>query len=422
MSWHQKSSFRITITYLFIIIMCYKADAQKQKQLWFRPVQKQNASDHDEVIRVYFDKYGYYYPKPEVPMDSVNFFNPDHPRQKATDTTSGNLFYYFTKSPQRMALLTNGYQITATGDADKDYNHVQDSIIAGLNAQVHSLVRRSNGKTLVFLIHGFNDSNATGEYRKFRQAVRDLGYGSTARPIYIEIFWDGLTAHGGNPAFAGIWAHAQDNTRWVSLALRNLMVRLKDRLPIVVVTHSLGASVGTGALFNTVSKWGKYNDSKIDAELDQLLASAPPMDVRIRLGMLAPAIPGASTFMDFNNRHYRKPYISILENNIERVVIGYNPYDYATTKAFFRSMSILAPHYGATTLGCDYSDNKGQDEVLRVKNELVKLGYGPHIDRLLFTRQFTTDPAGHGTQQHSMEYYIKDTASLKVFFNDIFGN
>lgn len=62
----------------------------------------------------------------------------------------------------------------------------------------------------------------------------------------------------------------------------------------------------------------------------QDMMKTPTPTVETRLGMLAPAIPGPPTFVDFNKRSPTD--IAAAQNNIKRVVIGYDPFDFATSK------------------------------------------------------------------------------------------
>jgi len=394
--------------YIAILFTClYPAISNAQfanRQVNWRTLQTQQAADSDKVVRVYLDKFGFFYPDIAVPIDEHKFI---HPSSLSTAKTIGsaNLFAYYGRNDADCEALLNFYQVPKSGIFSKDYYAVQEKELQNINRQVRKLVSSLHAKTIVFLIHGFNVNDPSGDYQYFETAVTTQGYDAKAKPVYIEIYWDGLSNKLPTDIFS-VWPHAQNNTKWVChLAVRDLMRHLTDRLNIVVVTHSLGASVGTGALFNTSTKWGPSGDK---AEVDSISNNTPaPVDVPIRLGMIVPAIPGGSTFIDFNKR---SPDIIPAKNNITRVVIGYNPWDYATSKLKHASI------YGSTTLGCNFNN-----ELDKVRDSLIKIGYSPaDYDKMVVPIQFSTPQILGKYQDHAFQAYMNDTLNFKTFLKQLF--
>lgn len=389
--------------------------ASYNNQTYFRPVQNRNLPNpNGDVIRVYLDKYGYFYPDVAVPIDKQVFLRP-YEHVKDADTTGANLYYYFTHNSSSLNLLSRFYHVPGNADTDKVYNDVEDKEIAAYTSAIHKMVLRQHADKYVVFIHGFNEKDATADYDSLRKKINEGHYNDKRRIVFIEIYWDGLRNLDKKIRSAiTIWVHAQNNSRYVGLALRELLDNLKDRLPLVMITHSLGASVGTGALFNCTSKWRPLKDERDQAEMDNLIKMRTPDFPEVRLGMLAPAMPGVNTFIDFNKR---SPNITAQDNHIYPIVIGYNPYDYAVSKWF------LSAHVGATTLGCNYK-TKNQTEIQRVKLILAdSLHYDTtYINKLIVPIQFTTKRKFPilRLQEHELLYYLQDKANVKKFLDDLF--
>lgn len=401
-----------TIIIFGICFFFSMADVEAQRadrQVFWRDLQAKYEADSNKVVRVYLDKFGYFYPASAVTIDKQQFLFPaqdSSDKEKITSKTiaSANLHAYFHNNQVAHDMLLKYYHVSPTGDYDKDYKKVEEQELRQISLRVHRLVKKLQAKNIVFLIHGFNVDDPVSRYTFFEQSVTDKGYDAKVKPLYIEIYWDGLTVSGTD--LLAIWKHAQNNTRWVSLAVRSLMHHLTDRLPFTVVTHSLGASVATGALFNTSTKWEIDGNTP---EVDSIAASIPaPVDVPVRLGMIVPAIPGGNTFVDFNRR---SPDIKAMANNITGIAIGYNPKDYATSKAFFSTK------FGATTLGCDY-----KNELRSVMMALQYCGYSAtQIQKMVYPVQFTTPNVGIGFQDHDFQKYMEDDIDFSLFLAKLFG-
>ena len=139
--------------------------------------------------------------------------------------------------------------------------------------------------------------------------------------------------------------------------------------------------------------------------------------------MLAPAIPGALTFKDFNQR---SPLVitNPAQNQIDRVVIGFNPWDYATTKDILRIKS-LAPDFGSTTLGCNYYDPvERRTEIDSLFDTMKALGYNNElVHKIIRPIRFNTPERPHsgGNHEHLMHFYMEDTAHIGPFLDELFG-
>ncbi|SDT19717.1 hypothetical protein SAMN05216490_2710 [Mucilaginibacter mallensis] len=403
---------------LFVLLLCVflcGCFTSYNNQTYFRKVQVKNQPNPtNDVIRIYIDKYGYFYPNIAVPINRSVFMHP-YNHVKDADTTGANLYYYFTTNTRPLDSLARFYKVNGSGIPDRIYNDVENKIVAAYADKIHQMVVRLHADRYVVFVHGFNVEDATEDYDLLKKKIEEGHYNDHKHMVFIEIYWDGLKNLNNKVTSAiKIWEHAQNNSRYVALALRKLLDNLQDPIPLVIITHSLGASVGTGALFNCTSKWAQMKNERDQLQLDNLMKLRTPTFPDIHLGMLAPAMPGVETFIDFNKR---SPDIEAKDNRIYPIVIGYNPYDFAVSKWF------LSAQMGATTLGCNYI-TKNQAEIDRVKKVLAdSLKYDTaYVSKLIVPIKFRTKqkfPIIH-LEEHGLPYYLKDTVNIKKFMDDLF--
>lgn len=388
-------------------------------QVFYQSVQKANQARYaKDVVRIYMDKFGYYYPSTDISIDTGDFFFQHDKKTFDSDTASGNLFSYFTKHKDKISELGNYYHVPLSKDSCSIYDAVEKTIIKSYTDSILSKMKTLKANQLVFLIHGFNCSDATESFKEIRDTISSYGYDEHNHNVYVEIYWDGLqNLEIKSGSAIPIWAHAQNNSIYVGLSLRNFLRSIPDSVPLVIISHSLGASVATEALFNTTRKWSGAPDIDDAAELKRLIKTTPTPDYhRIRLGMLAPAIPGETTFIDFEER--TPANIAARQNNIYPIVLGYNPKDYALSKWF------LAAKVGTTTLGSNFRWH-GQYEIDRVRTLLVNsLGYTKAgADSLIRAVQFNTklQIKPLGLQDHAVHSYLSfDPKVTHQFFDQLF--
>jgi hypothetical protein len=414
--------------FLLLLVGCLLCQC-KVSQVCLRYYQCKNSNDTDRVVRLYMDKFGSLYPNIHVPIDTNSFYKHRFLKRAAFDSTSASLEHYFTSDPKRLASLQAVYHVETLQTIKLTYQAVQNCIIAGYVNEIKALAEKENSRQIVFLIHGFNDVIATQEYKQIRDSIKDLGYTASKKLLFVEIYWDGQTAFGYNQLKAArIWKPARLNSRWAGLLLRNFILKMEDGLmtplPIVMITHSLGAGVATGALFNTRCRDFTKSDKDFDAQrkLNVLMAIQTPT-VDVRVGMLAPAIPGETTFIDFNHRS-PNPITAPGQNHISRVIIAYNPLDYATTKDLWRLS--FARYFGSTTLGCNYFYHKDRStEIERMFKIMTGLGYSVYdLPPIFLPIQFDTPvrPGSLGNHQHLMQYYVGDSAHVRPFLDGLFDD
>lgn len=279
-------------------------------------------SDCVNKLKIYIDREGNTYPPSDLyQFNQGLFFNP----KQRNDQTS-RLSMYFKNDSVGLSKICNSYGIKTNFDTMQGY------LLKAYADRINKEVQK--GKKIVFLIHGFNSDyeSTLNSYAVFRGAL------SARKDIAIvEVFWDGLTK---SPM--RIWPKAQSNSVYAGLDIRKILNQVDRNADIIFMTHSLGASVATQAMFN-VNKWTIDAQMKIDSISN--IIPTPPQKI-ITLIMLAPAIPGVNTFDDLN-----RTVLNPTTKNINKIIVGYNSKDIALTKGIG-----LKEHYGATSLGCNSNE------------------------------------------------------------------
>lgn len=389
---------------MLLLVLCTGIGCKRQKQVWFGAMQRTHSAEQKNIVRIYIDKWGNLYPDNNNHIPYKAFFDPVNKKNTYSNKIiNGNLEYYYQFQHNELKKLFRDYEIDTICQNSKDsFYTVQKKLIAIQAKKLSTHLQGVSNKTLIVFIHGFNDPDPTGDYQQLRDSIEAHGY-ADENAVYLELFWDGLTANQGNPGLAGIWGRAQRNSAYAGLTLRSILTQLPEDIKIRIITHSLGASVGTGALFNTTSKWSsKYAKRKDVKALSEnwdfftLTKSIPaPRQKDIRIGMLAAAIPGESTFVDFEQRSWAIPF----ENNISRIVVGYNVNDYAVSKRVGRS-DFLASRMGATSLGCNLIVD-GISETERVRTMLESKFPGVFLAVNFSEFNYKQYP-----EEHGLYYYL----------------
>ena len=318
-----------------LIVLLFSSCAVKTRQVLMVP-RKEEAG----VVKLYFDREGKLYP-PDVRINPYYFYlehlhkkklarysNPEY----ATLETALTKYDSISRDAMRQQFNLNGV------DNVRLFLRLQESVRKNIITEINQKITSNKTNDLIVLIHGFNDPIPDAAYYSLRKNIEKY---LSSKPVFIEVYWDGLTSLGDNPLLSNIWGYAQSNSAKVGLGLRNILNKINPNIRLTLLTHSLGASVATHALFNP-GKWPK----KFQEELEQEYHAEnipTPKQKDIRIAMLAPAIPGIKVFdhIDYTIPENTVPTIS-------RVVIGYNHFDYAVTKG-----GLFASYFGSTALGAD---------------------------------------------------------------------
>jgi len=406
--------------YYFLFALVLILASCKVSYYSFRAEQRVVHADSATVTRVYIDRYGDLYPDTALRINARKFRLTGF----RSNSNIGSLSNYFLSDKKRMAVVVRYYGVKPDSTQAATYKKVQQRILDRMVAEICAKVSRQHAKRIIYLVHGFNDTIAEKEYLVLRDSIVHTHISPDKKPVYIDIHWDGLNAHCfDGPKAVKVWKPALLNSLFASITLRELMTGIESRIktPSIIITHSLGAGVAFGALFNTEHKWHSVDmfSSKAYKTRAEAIIDAPMPITRVKIGVLAPAIPAENTFIDFNNR--KPSAISPAQNNISTVIIGYNYKDYGVSKRIFGIN--FSPIYYSTTLGCNFTF-AGKSAIDRVKDEMKTLGYGEDskiIQSLEFQTPFRKDPPiiEEGTREHAFAAYIADVR-MRDFLEELF--
>jgi len=311
--------------YLVLLLALPVTVFAQNNYIIFRPAGKKG------VVRIYIDRCGNIYPSKDY-VDSLKF---GRVSRKAPDYA--DLRAYFTKYD------TAALQQVLRDNNVPDFDALQSKLLNACASEVNRQLRTA--KKLVVLIHGFNEY-ASLPYDTLETAISKHLRGESI--LYLEVYWDGLKAYTENPGDVfKIWFRANRTAPYAAMALRKLFAKIDDA-DLYIITHSLGACVGTRLLFNT-------NEGRRFPYAAEWKKLPTPHQSSITLAMLAPAITGKRVFKYLN---YTVPANS---HNYKRVVVGYNKYDYATTKSCRFPLSRI---FHSTSLGCNPSQIRRTGRVL----------------------------------------------------------
>lgn len=274
----------------------------------------------------------------------------------------------------------------------KEWN---DFFIEELANKLNAKIKADTIKRIVFFIHGFNvpySLAALQAVTMYQKAKKDLGADS-ATTLFVPVYWPSNDAKecrlsSRNFSTANYMSFNRNgmlfliySTRcyYAAFTLRKILNRIDPSVKqIDMIAHSLGNTIVTSALINTVSKID-YQSRKVGAlKYDSLIAiqrkvylqkkdplsydllvkfkSEPLPKRKINCFLSAAAIPGLNTFTDLDT--------VTLKHTTFHVTI--NQYDEMLTKSSIQrklhTKVINASNMGATTLGCNYKCEAGNTE------------------------------------------------------------
>lgn len=375
-------------TLLFFLFLIYGCSSIDNLQNDFGEVKiQQSYLDRNVPIRIYFDRWGAIYPDCKINNDLFK------KHYSALDS-----LYRMEKSVLTEVFKGENLQYNFEQNGKENIERLE----IHLDDKYADLIdKKSEGKTLVFLIHGYNNTgeSASAAFRKLQTSIGAIRPNQKFQ--FVEIYWDGLT-NGGNPFnTVKIWGYAQYNAAFVGLGLRRILNKLKSK-HTYVITHSHGAGVITEALLNaTRFKPEFYTDDKGGKEILELrnnkLYDSPTS--KFTIGMLAPAIPGINVFQDYYMRTVDGKNIK-QEQAQYRFINGFNKYDIATSKGF------LSGYIGATTLACKEKEDKKVRDYFEGNTSIY--------DRVVFSKS-----KGKKQRSHAVQQYVKNENFLQ-FVDKVF--
>jgi hypothetical protein len=372
------------------------------------------------ITRLFLDRDGSIYPDASIPVNEESLRKPIH--QLNTKFNGGYLQYYFNfVEPGQYQELKENFKIADRENKTEEWAELQYAmqreVIKQLNQKLALQSYPEGGKTtLVVLIHGFNVNSPQGEelyspYTAVQSRVSQF-FGEGNPVHFLEVYWDRMH---GSPFT--IWTYAQANASFVGLSLRGLLQGVGEQFPIRVLTHSLGATVAANALWNVRAAKGPKGDylyrwwMPAAGDKDGTSLSfgrmrqdtshySTPRHPNLRLASIAPAQPGV-TYLDFLDR---TPMVPDSNSWCQRVIIGYNSFDYATNK-IIKPLAKAKFGLGSTSLAV-YKNEYGKYIYPRT-NETKPLDFTDSYWVNLFPKRFFY--TGHG-----LENYLKQPPASEL--------
>lgn len=289
------------------------------------------------VVRVFMDRCGFYYP---------DLFISD----KALEKKCSSLQEWYKANPRQLDSLCSRYGVDRLLPADEKINRLNDSVAQRYADMINGKLNRH--PVVDILIHGFRkkaygdagmgSSYSTGDYRRFEESIS----GVAGNPVlFVEIYWDSRFI---TPLQSYKYRGFRLYERYAVPDAQNAGLQLRKLVPgiasdsINIITHSLGAMVGSELLFNATN--GALAGEKV---------LHTPGQKKIRICMIEPAI-GPDLFDHYYERNTAFDYKN--DDNY-RLGIVFNENDFVLLKSYdWRFIHIEASplEYGNTALGCNY--------------------------------------------------------------------
>ncbi|TDE52716.1 hypothetical protein [Flavobacterium sp. GT3P67] len=324
---------KVKVAVLFSFVLNISCNSIDRLYINYGTVKKQFESANSDVAMIFFDRKGNMYP--DYPIDD-SFL-------RASDS---RLEQYYENDSVTYNAICKQYNLKPDiHNLSVTNSPLQEALISRKASQLNY-----SEKELFFIIHGYNehpskpddDSSSMG-MKKTKEWI-ESHYPN--RFLFVEVYWDGLSRQNGNkillynPVY--IWDNAQASASNTGFELRRLFSKLNKKKKYVL-THSLGASVITTALFN-VEKLKNAQLNELKMKFENPVYNSPSQEFHI--GMIAPAIPGENTFLEYHNRTIKGKNIRTTDSNYF-FITGFNSYDPVNSKGYS-----LSRFLGSTTLGC----------------------------------------------------------------------
>jgi hypothetical protein len=395
---------RIIATFCYLFMASCSPIYKMYVQFGTPKIQNEQGKSSNNVYRIYFDRFGFIYPDAKI-----NDYNMKH--------CGSDFIDYYSRYQNEYRDICSQYGVSPIDSPDTDTDPLQAAVIDKIASILNKKV---TGTTkLVILIHGYNENpliprnnTSQDEFKKLRESI-EVNYGNS-KFEFLEVYWDGCSAANGpdvlypfNSFF--IFDNAQFHSCNDGLELRRILNKLT--IPkVYVITHSLGASVITTALFN-VKKFPihLYDDPKSDVhnfklQYNDSVYESP--NSKIVVGMLAPAIPGHNTFYRYFQRTVNGRD-SIVDLTNFRFIVGYNTHD-----PVLRKFVNLPTKFGSTTLGCRRDEIMKTYEVLSYNRAI--------LDTVDFSRYYDTNRGRNVKQnKHSFFKYMSNQ-KFNAFLGKVF--
>lgn len=340
-----------------------------------------------DPLCVRFDGDGELYPDYNVPIDKGCNIG-------SSDRSFVN-YMYDKDCPMRSEIL-KAYNLSPT----LTFEQIQKEIVKKKIEQINLELKNQSIDNVTFLMVGFNNHySITGsadcanvKLTALRKKISDVLALSHKRTLFVDVYWDGTESEKEGLYTALHLSNAGVNSFWVGLGLREIINGLACDT-VQMISHSLGANIITESIFNQNSK---ISSNRFKRELKEYRDIIPIPTKTFSVGLIAPAIPGVSTFIDYLN--------SSKSNNTNcTFVIGYNTNDLSLNKQFL-FFPKNPKHFSSTSLGCVRAEVEEVENMF--KNDYPKMGTFKKIDFSIY----------NGTPQyiHDLEAYMLEPQYVEM--------
>lgn len=280
----------------------------------------------NEHLAIYLDKEGRLYPNYSISNASL-------------ESCSASLNSWYAKHQMDFFAISKQYNCSFNDYNLENTNILNDSIVSFIKKNINN--KKASFTSVSFLIHGYRkpfvktngDHTSPSDYHTLEQAID-----KNLKTLYVEVYWDAMydccfsTNIKGNQTLYHLLEQAQKNAVPVGHTLRKILFNLSFDT-INIMTHSLGASVATNALYNIYE-----------------CLSPTPSNKRVNICLIAPALSGEESF---NKYYQRQTEIDFKNKDNYKLAILYNENDFVLRK----KVGWFGPgpyKYVNTTLGCNH--------------------------------------------------------------------
>lgn len=289
----------------------------------------------DNKTKIFFDRYGKMYP--EFDIDN----------QKLKDNYS-SLELYYENNIDLLKRDVKKLNIDITEPITKKNNSKYFQLLQIKTFE--NVINRINNldfDEITFLIHGYRNRFAYAS-TSYSNAEQTISKSNKANNHFVEVYWDGLTYTKYNGI--KVWDNGQAHSYLVGLELRKVLSNIEVNT-IRILGHSTAANLICSSLFNQTSKMSKKDKKEFKSlYIDKLsLPEYKTPDSKIIVALIAPAMPGYSTFIDYDIRNTE--YYDLTKDNYQ-FIISLNEFDPALNKYNILGEGGIKGGFGSTSLGC----------------------------------------------------------------------
>ncbi|MCX6188743.1 MAG: hypothetical protein NTW54_03915 [Bacteroidetes bacterium] len=335
-----------------------------------------------------FDGVGEIYPEVSIPIRVKGCYNNE---RKERDPATVRDFYVsdcFLRNK-----IFEYYNIDSCSNLK--FESIQKIVVQAKIDAINTRLEKEEIDNVTFIMVGYNnhfkndeDENdcAPKKLSFLHQKVETFLSENGKRSLIVEIYWDGTQTESEGIRTALNFHYASVNSYWAGLGLRKIVNGLHCK-EVKFISHSMGANVVTECIFNQYSKIKQHTN--FARELNKLQKEIQPPDKKMTAALIAPAISGMNTFIDY------------FETGIKAnctFIIGYNVNDSILAKKFEKIEKVepdyFITHFGCTSLGCLKQEITATEELFCQHNAKLIL-----ID-------FSKDINGNPQERHELIYYL----------------